>query len=261
VSPLPERLRSFWYELDSTEWSRRTPWGMVFSDPRFPLLYDANHAAILEEMPDLGLAEIRGELLPALREAGAPHEQIEFWASHECPAVAEMREVAGDARDVLMVLEGSAAGVPPAEIDVREIVEPDPAFLAWYRESRSDFGERRELGEAVLEQLYRRDIEMFLPRGLRFFVGFVDGEMAGQTTLLGIEGIGYLDSVVTRPEFRRRGVASATILRAVEASLDRGDELVHLLAEKDGVPQRLYETLGFHAAAEIVTFTRRLPAS
>ena len=234
---------------------------MVFSDPRFPLLYDANHAAILEEMPDLGLAEIRGELLPALREAGAPHEQIEFWASHECPAVAEMREITGDTRDVLMILEGPPAALPPTEIEVREIVEPDQEFLAWYRESRSDFGERPELGEAVLDQLYRRDLEMFFPRGLRFFVGFVDGEMAGLATLLGIDGIGYLDSVVTRREFRYRGVATATVRTAVEASFDRGDELVHLLAMKGGAPQRLYEKLGFRATAEIVTFTRQLSAT
>jgi ribosomal protein S18 acetylase RimI-like enzyme len=234
---------------------------MVFSDPRFPLLYDANHAAVLEEMPDLGLEEIRRELFPALRRAGAPHEQVEFWAGQDSAAAAEMREVAGDTRDVLMIFESPPAGLPASEVEVREIVEPDATFLAWYRESRSDFGERRELGEAVVEQLYRRDIEEFLPRGLRFFVGFVDGEMAGQATLLGIEGIGYLDSVVTRPEFRRRGVATATVLRAVEASLDRGDELVHLLAVKDSEPQRLYERMGFRVAAEVVTFTRQLPTT
>jgi ribosomal protein S18 acetylase RimI-like enzyme len=82
--------------------------------------------------------------------------------------------------------------------------------------------------------------------------------MAGQTTLLGIDGVGYLDSVVTRPEFRRRGVASATVLRAVEAATERGDRLVHLLTVKDSGPQRLYERLGFQLAAEIVTFTRPL---
>jgi ribosomal protein S18 acetylase RimI-like enzyme len=106
--------------------------------------------------------------------------------------------------------------------------------------------------------LYRRDIEVFLPRGLRFFVGFVDGQMAGQATLLGIGGVGYLDSVVTRPEFRRRGVATATVLRAVQASIDRGDDLVHLLAVKDSAPQRLYERLGFREDARMVTYRHEL---
>ena len=156
-----------------------------------------------------------------------------------------------------MVFEGSTIQAS-TEVRVAEVVEPSAGFLAWYRESRSDFGEREELGEPVVEQLYRRDIEVFLPRGLRFFVGFVDGEMAGQTTLFGIHGIGYIDSVVTRPEFRRRGVATSTILRAVEASVERGDELVHLLAVKDGPAARLYERLGFRVKAEIVTFTHPL---
>src|SRR5919197_2148561 len=106
MSALPDRLRSFWYRLDATEWSRKTRWGMTFADPRFPLLYDANHAAVLEEIPELGLEEIREDMLPALRDAGAPHEQIEFWASHRSPAVHEMRDVVGETRDVLMVFEG-----------------------------------------------------------------------------------------------------------------------------------------------------------
>jgi ribosomal protein S18 acetylase RimI-like enzyme len=257
MTELSDRLRSFWYQLDATEWSRRTRWGMVFSDPRFPLLYDANHAAVLEEIPGLGLEEVRADLLPALREAGAPHEQIEFWASHGSPAVGHMREVVGDTRDVVMVFAGQPADVGSG-VHVAEVVEPNADFLAWYRESRSDFGERRELGPAVMEQMYRRDIEVFLPRGLRFFVGFVDGQMAGQATLLGIDGVGYLDSVVTRPEFRRRGVATATVLRAVQAGIERGDDLVHLLAVKDSGPQRLYERLGFRVEADVVSFTHPL---
>jgi ribosomal protein S18 acetylase RimI-like enzyme len=255
MTELPYRLRSFWYRLDATEWSRRTRWGMVFSDPRFPLLYDANHAAVLEEILGLDLEEVRADLLPALREAGAQHEQIEFWASHRSPAVGQMRQLVGETRDVVMVFAGPTKDVP-AEVRVAEVVEPNAGFLDWYRESRSDFGERRELAPAVVEQLYRRDIEVFVPRGLRFFVGFVEGQMAGQATLLGIDGVGYLDSVVTRPEFRRRGVATATVLRAVQAGIERGDDIVHLLTVKDSGPQRLYERLGFRVEAEVVSFTR-----
>jgi ribosomal protein S18 acetylase RimI-like enzyme len=257
MTALSEPLRSFWYELDSSESSTRTRWGMVFSDPRYPLLYDANHAAILEEMPDLELEVIHRDSLQALRQAGSPHEQIEFWASQGSPAVEEMRGHVADTRDVVMVFQERTADVS-SRVKVAEVVEPNPRFLEWYRESRNDFGERRELGQPVVEQLYRRDIEVFLPRGLRFFVGFVDGEMAGQATLLGIDRVGYIDSVVTRPEFRRRGVATATVLRAVEASAERGDELVHLLSERDSAAQRLYEGMGFHVRAEVVTFTRPL---
>jgi ribosomal protein S18 acetylase RimI-like enzyme len=230
---------------------------MVFTDPRYPLLYDANHAAILEEIPDLELSEIRDELLPSLERSGARHEQIEFWASQSSPAVAEMRALLGDTQDVVMAYEGPP-GLTASDVEVHEVARSDPGFLDRYRESAEDLGEPERMEPAVLDQLYRRDVEVFVPRGLRLFVGMVDGEVAGRATLMGIGGVGYVDTVVTRLRYRRRGVASAMVSRAVQAGIERGDEVVHLLTVKDSAPQRLYERLGFRVVSDIVTFTRPL---
>ena len=73
-----------------------------------------------------------------------------------------------------------------------------------------------------------------------------------------IGAVGYVDTVVTRLPFRRRGVATAAVLSAVQAGIERGDEVVHLLAVKDSYPQRLYERLGFRVLSEIVTFTQAI---
>ncbi len=258
MTALPEPLRSFWYELDATEWSTRTPWGMVFSDPRFPLLYDANHAAVLEEMPDLDLEEIRRVLRPAIGQAGAEHEQIEFWASQGCPAARDLRLEIADSRDVIMVFDGHAPAVPPSEVEVREIASSDPSFPDRYRESGTDLGERERMEPNVLAELYHRDVEVFVPRGLRLFIAMLDGHVAGRATLMRIGAVGYVDTVVTRLPFRRRGVATAAVLSAVQAGIERGDEVVHLLTVKDSYPQRLYERLGFRVLSEIVTFTQTI---
>jgi ribosomal protein S18 acetylase RimI-like enzyme len=233
---------------------------MVFTDPRYPLLYDANHAAILEEIPDLELSEIRDELLPSLERSGARHEQIEFWASQSSPAVAEMRAVLGDTHDVVMAYEGPPPGLMASDVEVREVAGSDPSFLDRYRESAEDLEEPERMDPAVLDQLYRRDVEVFVPRGLRLFLGMVHGEVAGRATLMGIGGVGYVDTVVTRLRFRRQGVARAMVSTAVQAGIERGDDLVHLLTVKDSAPQRLYERLGFRVVSEIVTFTRHLGA-
>jgi ribosomal protein S18 acetylase RimI-like enzyme len=260
VSVLPEALREFWYAVHSRNpVFRRLPWGVVVADPRFPEVWDANHAAILEEAPDLTAEAIRSELTETLRQAGARHEHVEFWNPDEdSPALAQLRRSEGRRRpDVEMAYDASPPGSIVGDVKVAEIDDPDEAFLAWYRSARNEFDE--PLSDQVLDQLLRRDVEVFLPMGLRWLVGYVDGEPAGYTGLLSASGVGYLDGVVTLPAYRRRGVASATVLAAVEASLASGDRVVHLLAERGGAPQRLYERLGFRVVSHVESFTQPLP--
>ena len=254
--PLPAPLLRFWYERDATDDVRRTPWGVVFADPRFPLIYDANRAGVLEDVSDLTVEDVRKELHPALEWAGSPHEHIEFWAGQESPAVKQIRaEGAEEKHDVMMVFESNLSPPESDEVKVDEIVHLDEGFLQWYRASRDDFGEAPEYTPDVVEQLFRRDIEVFVPRGMRIFAASVGGARAGLAGLQSLTGVGYISTLVTMPEFRRRGVGSALVRRVVDEGVSTGDELVHLLAEKNGAPQTLYERLGFRVVSQVVSFT------
>jgi ribosomal protein S18 acetylase RimI-like enzyme len=156
-----------------------------------------------------------------------------------------------------MVFEGPLPATSASEVHVNEVAHPDDAFWPWYRDSLSEFG--LELSIDVLDQMVRRTREVFLPAGLRWFVGGIDGEPAGYASLLSLGGVGYLDNVVTMPGFRRRGVAGATVASAVSASRKAGDRHLFLLAEQDGDAQRLYEGLGFRVAAKVESYTARIP--
>ena len=259
---LPEPIREFWYGACALgERSRRTQWGVVVTDSRYPRVWDANNAAVMEGSPGLTMEEIRSVLIPAIGESGATHEHIEFWeTSVESPAIREMRHT-GERPDpdVAMLFEG-----PPAlafgmardpGVAVEELTRLDATFWRWYRDSLKEF--RMELADDLLDQMVDRVQRVFLPH-MRFFVGYVDGEMAGYTSLLSLAGVGYLDNVVTMPEFRRRGIASATVTRSVQESLASDARAVFLLAEQNGAPQRLYERLGFRVRANIDSFTRPL---
>jgi len=230
----------------------------VTVDPRFPLIWDANNAAVLEPSPDLRLRDIERVLEPELRAAGASFEHVEVWeTSPESPALREMRTWGARSRpDLVMVREPDAGPPKASSVAVREITEPDPAFWPWFRNSLMEFEETSS--NEVLDQLVARTRAVFVPAGLRWFVAFVDGAMAGFTSLLSLDGVGYVDTVVTMPQFRGRGVGAATVARAIEASIDSADRALFLLTEEQNPARRLYERLGFRVRAKVESFTRPL---
>jgi ribosomal protein S18 acetylase RimI-like enzyme len=243
---------------------------VVKADPRYPVVWDANYAAVYEEAPDLTLEEILGRLRPVRRAAGARGDHVEFWETGvPCPALLELRELVAPGAtqpegerdegsfwplepDVVMVFEGPSEAGVGSEVEVREPADADEDFWAWYETTRRSWGE--EFTDRVVEQLAARDREVLYPAGLRWFVGYLDGRMVGFASLLSLAGVGYLDNVVTVPEARRRGVASAAVTAAVRASQAGGDRGVYLLAEENGGPQRLYERLGFRVRARVESF-------
>jgi len=254
---LPPFVRSFWYAATELgQRTLRTPWGAVATDDRYPLVWDANNATVLEPASGLTGREIRAALTPALRAAGAPFEHVEFWeTSGGSPALEEYRR-AGERPDpdVVMVVNRLTPPARASEVEALELARPGPGFWEWYRDSLREFGPNDS--EGLLDQMTARTAEVFVPAGLRFFVGSIGGERAGYTSLLSLGGVGYLDNVVTMPSHRRRGVATATVVAAVRSALAAGDRHVFLLAEKDGDPQRLYERLGFRVRSSIESFTR-----
>ncbi|HEX9236569.1 MAG TPA: GNAT family N-acetyltransferase, partial [Actinomycetota bacterium] len=173
-------------------------------------------------------------------------------------ALAEMRRTGlRPDPDVVMTFGGERLPPTSSEVDVVEVPAPDPDFWPWYRDSLSEFG--TELSAEVLDQMVERIRQVFLPAGLRWFVGHVEGSRAGYASMLAASGVAYIDNVVTMPGFRRRGVATAAVSAAIEASRAAGDRSIFLLAEADGCPQRLYERLGFRVRATVESYTRLLP--
>ena len=57
--------------------------------------------------------------------------------------------------------------------------------------------------------------------------------------------MGYIDLVGTLPEFRRRGIASGLVLRAIADSQAAGNRWTSLEAETGTYAEQLYKRLGF----------------
>lgn len=81
--------------------------------------------------------------------------------------------------------------------------------------------------------------------GGRIFAAFVDGRVASFCTLLEGDGIGEIDEVTTLERVRRRGLGTAVVEAALQASLAAGHDLTFLVAADDDWPKNWYRRLGF----------------
>lgn len=80
----------------------------------------------------------------------------------------------------------------------------------------------------------------------RFFLAHVDGSpVAYGSGVICPDGIGMVEDLFTRPEYRRRGVASSVIKHCVEDTRSRGAGPVFIGAFVDDQPKHLYNQLGF----------------
>ncbi len=135
---------------------------------------------------------------------------------------------------------------------------------------RADPAEAREMSSAEAAELWA---ELSRRRGFsidkhtileaavstRYFAGFTGGAPASCCELYSSGGTGQVEDVVTLEEHRGRGLASAAILAALDASLADGNTLTFLVADADDWPYLLYERLGFETTGRRWQF-QRLPA-
>lgn len=93
--------------------------------------------------------------------------------------------------------------------------------------------------------------------GLLALARAADGDPAGagQCTVP-VRGATELTSVGVRRQFRRRGVARGLTALLACAALDRGCDLVFLMAHSDSEEQRIYRRVGFEPVGEVLAISR-----
>ncbi len=249
-----ESLLRFWRAIDATfERVTEAWWGAVVTDSRFPQVWDLNYARVETTQTDLTAADIEADLLPAIAESGARRVHIVVFHPEELTDLVAELSTRGDRITWDMAMEcarriGPAAGDPRVE----EVTDFDDAYWARHRRSLREFDVTEP---QVADQLVRLERDHLLPNGKRWFTLRNGGEMVAFASLHVLDGVGYLDHVVTFPEARGRGYASALVRRAAAESRAAGATELLLLAERDGGARTLYERLGFvtvgHLAASL----------
>jgi GNAT superfamily N-acetyltransferase len=231
-------------------------WGSLVTDARCPDLWDANCAVIetTAAIPPL-LEEIELELLPTLTATGAPREHVVLLcpdAQHDL--LAELSE-RGDqiGWDAWMRYEGPADPPQPDGIgpEVEDVGDFDDEFWSKQRRALSEFGVKNRAA-VQLESVERRLVESGAKRWVTIRV---EGEMAAFGAIQTIDpDLVYVDNVLTFPEVRGRGFATAIVDHLIRENAP--DRQLFLLTEVDRGPAALYERLGFREQGRIASSLR-----
>jgi len=246
----------FWRALDGLfDAEDRTAWGAVLADARYPAVQEANYARV-ETSRAIRLAEVETILLPALARSGSRREHVVVFFPEDQTDLLVQASIRGDKIlwDLVMAHDGALEASPDPEAGgpVEEVRDADPWFWTAHRASTRLFDVS---DEEMLDQLAAIERDVLLPAGRRWFVvRGPDGSPVAFAALLVLEGVGFLDHVVTLPGARRRGHATALTRRVLAEAVASNAERTYLLAEPRGHAAHLYEGLGFERVTQIASW-------
>lgn len=255
-----ERIVAFLRKLDAVSAEREAPFrfGTAYFHSELPRVWSRNYL-----VADTDLDEASTELLVAesdrlLGGAGLHHGKVEIY-DEEAGARFEpgFRELSWEVhRDVLMVAQREPDR--PVDLSLAEEVSIDELEPVWTEENRR---EPHGSDEETVRQLVANKRVVMASRDTRFLAARVDGAIAGYCELYSDGGTGQIEAVGTLEEFRNRGLARATVLRALAASRKAGNDLTWLMARDDDWPKELYRKLGFDEVGRAYEFVRPRPSS
>lgn len=249
-----EPLLRYWRAQDDL-FDRVDPawWGAVVSDPRYPRVQEPNYARVETREP-VHLEEIENLLLPAMDRSGSRRGHVVIFHPEDQTGLIVQASTRGEriAWDLVMEHPGAGADGDPR---VSEVDDLDARFWAAHRASMRWFD---IVEDEVLDQLQAIEHDLLVPAGRRWFVAPGPDGIDALAALLMLDGVGYLDHVVTFPPARRHGLARALTRRALAQARASGAERTYLLAEPDGVAVAMYEGVGFARVTQIASWTSDL---
>lgn len=243
---------------DSSEIVEEFDWGRFIHNPETDEIWVDNYLELDSDGVDsIELAAIADRMLGG---RGLEHRLI--WPRHPergRALEAGFRELGWEIDlSLYMVLRrdpdraaAPAAEVPreQTEIVLRAVAEHDP-----------NFGDDPEFTRRAIEQRFAREARIDPIANGRWFAAPAGGEPGACCVLYERDGIGQVEAVGTRPECRGRGLASAAVLAAVEASRRAGHGTTFIVGDANDWPWRLYGRLGFDPVGESRAFLLKPPS-
>ncbi len=251
--PVPDHVHRLWRALDDRVARHVEPawWGVVVTDDRFPAIWDINYARIDARSADVRLDDVADALLPRLASVDTDVFHVVSFHPEETTGLLTELSMLGHALSWDVVMDHTER----ASIDVDDTSVEELAFDPELRERVHASFELFGVLPEVREQLIGLEEAVVAASGKRWFGIRDGGELVSLAALVQLEGVGYIDNVVTFPRARGRGAASAVTSRVIAEARTAGAAHVCLFADADDpAALRMYQHLGFRE-------TGRLPST
>lgn len=228
-----------------------SPFGRAYFHESLPRVWSRNYLVAEENLGTATAELLAAEADRLLGGAGLSHRKVEV---HDGEVGARLepgfRDLGWTAEcDLVMV----ARREPDCEPDLSLAEEVGAGELepVWAEGTRSEpWGQDEDVVHQLVENKHvvRRAIKT------RYFAARVDGAIGSYCDLYSDSGIGQIEAVMTLEPYRNRGLARATVSRALAASRAAGNDLTFLLANRGDWPKELYRKLGFDEVGFIYDF-------
>jgi len=229
-----------------------------------PRIYDANFAASVR-------AESPGEIDAVLHELerafdGLGHRHV-LW-DPETPPPFEARLVLDGWRAhndlVTLILEGELQASGPS-VSIRA-AEGDADWQAIEDLHWLDHEEEVAMGfHAPWDRTLTNELVVSKRRkapDVRYFLAHADGvDCAFFSAWPGTDGMGLIEDLFTRAEFRGRGIATALIIACVDDARARGARPILVSARGNDTPKHMYATMGFRPLCIQRSYLKELDAA
>src|SRR5262245_54593518 len=255
-----ERCLDFMYGIAERAATTKVPskYGVAYLNLDVPNVWSRNYLLATENLGGASAEQLAGETDRVMGGAGVAHRKVELIEAEAGDVLeAGFRGLGWNAEcDVIMVVRRD----PDRHVDTSIVKEVtvDDLMPAWTEGWRTD---PDVLGEPVVRELIESRRSMNDIVDTRFFASRVGAEVASYCELYSDGSTAQIENVLTLERFRNRGLARATVSRALEEARNGGHGLIFLIADRDDWPKALYAKLGFDEVGRIWEFVLPVASS
>ena len=228
--------------------------GQALLTESLPLVWDLNLLHV-DDAGDASAADVAAEAERVHAAAGHAHRRIVVPVERDGRRLAPGFAKLGWATDkfLFMAHRRDAAKAPSARVEevAREVVAPLRELMARQAPWATS--------EEAIRQVLLRGERINAAGNARHFAVREGGAVAACAELYSDGKTAQIEDVVTGPEFRGRGYASAVVLRALAVAREAGHDLVFLVADDEDWPKELYAKLGFDPIGMTYSFLKPPP--